>query len=455
MSDWKNVQYKNGKYRTSEGGGGGGSTFAGLDDVSFSDLQNGQVPKYNSTTQKWENADESGGGGTVTDVKVDGQSVVDPQTGAAEITMPNIPVQDVTVDGTSVVNQQGVAEITMPTPPTIPVTDVKVNGTSVVDGNKEAQIKSYKEVTQSEYNALPASKTSDDILYCIKDAGGADGFPPLIYSDEEREIGVWRDGKPLYQKTIIDTTSRSIGTNYLSTGISNIDNIAEIKGVISYGGNDYLLTIPFSDDPNSSISNSHIKFSSIYRSNGVITFYIGSDFTGANAVNKVIVTIQYTKTTDTPGSSIWTPFDVVNHKILNAYGQIVKSENYSNVSAVGGVTVNLSGNLAELDFCFQVTSAGGSANDFAWGLSVDKIRELNANIPNLKPIQGGNFFCTQSNQSSLVGYGSLMSPSVPDYKYWLPARLYTVNADIGGWPSSELYLGGYWFGRCYAEILQS
>ena len=63
MSDWKNVQYKDGKMRTGEGGGGGGSsTLAGLDDVSFDNLQNGQIPKYNSTTQKWENADESGGG---------------------------------------------------------------------------------------------------------------------------------------------------------------------------------------------------------------------------------------------------------------------------------------------------------------------------------------------------------------------------------------------------------
>jgi hypothetical protein len=60
---WKNVQYKNGKYKTSEGGGGA-SNFAELDDVSFSNLQNGQVPKYNSTTQKWENANESGGGHT-------------------------------------------------------------------------------------------------------------------------------------------------------------------------------------------------------------------------------------------------------------------------------------------------------------------------------------------------------------------------------------------------------
>lgn len=68
MSDWKNVQYKDGKMRTSSGGGGGGSsTFAGLDDVNFSNLENGQVAKYNSTTQKWENANESGGGGGITE----------------------------------------------------------------------------------------------------------------------------------------------------------------------------------------------------------------------------------------------------------------------------------------------------------------------------------------------------------------------------------------------------
>jgi hypothetical protein len=51
----------------SASGGGGSSTFAGLSDVDFTNLQNGQVPKYNSTTQKWENANESGGGGTVYD----------------------------------------------------------------------------------------------------------------------------------------------------------------------------------------------------------------------------------------------------------------------------------------------------------------------------------------------------------------------------------------------------
>ena len=72
----------------------------------------------------------------VQDVTVDGTSVLNAQ-GVAEITMPTIPVTDVEVDGSSVVNASGVAEITMPT---IPVTDVEVDGTSVLNAQGVAEI---------------------------------------------------------------------------------------------------------------------------------------------------------------------------------------------------------------------------------------------------------------------------------------------------------------------------
>ena len=45
------------------GGSSGGDTLAALTDVNVIGVTNGQVIKYNSTTQKWENDDESGGGG--------------------------------------------------------------------------------------------------------------------------------------------------------------------------------------------------------------------------------------------------------------------------------------------------------------------------------------------------------------------------------------------------------
>lgn len=38
-----------------QGGGGGSSTLAGLSDVSFTTLQNGQLMMYNNSTQKWYN----------------------------------------------------------------------------------------------------------------------------------------------------------------------------------------------------------------------------------------------------------------------------------------------------------------------------------------------------------------------------------------------------------------
>lgn len=56
--------------------GSGASSVSQLTDVDLTDLTNGQGLLYNSTTQKWENANIQGGGGDITDVQVDGVSVV-------------------------------------------------------------------------------------------------------------------------------------------------------------------------------------------------------------------------------------------------------------------------------------------------------------------------------------------------------------------------------------------
>ena len=41
------------KWENVNGGGGGSSTFAGLNDVNVTGVQNGDIARYNSTTQKW------------------------------------------------------------------------------------------------------------------------------------------------------------------------------------------------------------------------------------------------------------------------------------------------------------------------------------------------------------------------------------------------------------------
>lgn len=46
----------------------GSNSFAGLTDTDFTNLQNGQVPKYNSSTQKWENGTGGGGASALADL---------------------------------------------------------------------------------------------------------------------------------------------------------------------------------------------------------------------------------------------------------------------------------------------------------------------------------------------------------------------------------------------------
>lgn len=67
---WKNVQYENGKYRTSEGGGGGASALTDLDDVNISSPSQGEVLKYDANTQKWVNGADTAYPFTIVNGKV-------------------------------------------------------------------------------------------------------------------------------------------------------------------------------------------------------------------------------------------------------------------------------------------------------------------------------------------------------------------------------------------------
>ena len=99
----------------------------------------------------------------VQDVEVDGASVVDAD-GIAQITLPTVPVQDVEVDGASVVDADGIAQITLPVIPTIPVTDVEVNGSSVMSGTVANIVLIASDVSYDNTNSgYTASQTQDAI----------------------------------------------------------------------------------------------------------------------------------------------------------------------------------------------------------------------------------------------------------------------------------------------------
>ena len=88
----------------------------------------------------------------------------------------------------------------------------------------------YVELTQAEYNALTPQEKMNGKLYFIKDGQGEGGpsyFFPVIYSTEEREVGVWKDGKPLYQKTVMESVSST--ADIILDTITNAEHIRVLE----------------------------------------------------------------------------------------------------------------------------------------------------------------------------------------------------------------------------------
>ena len=177
------------------------------------------------------------------------------------------------------------------------VNDVLVNGVSVVDGNHDAQITSYKEVTQAQYDALPATKLTDGIAYFIKDAGGGGGGSSSHnYSTTEQVIGTWIDGKPIYECTFyVASASLSSGEYAISTGLSNIKKIINYSGFLSDGSRTY--TLPYER----LIEKESIRLMTRVNADGTVTMNIITGVGGSSVystVTDIYVTITYTKTTD-------------------------------------------------------------------------------------------------------------------------------------------------------------
>ena len=175
----------------------------------------------------------------------------------------------------------------------VTVTDDSQNGKTIVDiqggsGNQE--------VTLAEYIALPDTKLTDGKAYYIKDLNNdsVQGYPPLIYSDDEIEVGVWRDGKPLYQKTfVIGSLVNDSQWHRTAHNIANVDKVVYIDGVIMNTSN-----YSYSCNASRPTTNSGV----VIEANETYVTYMNN---WLNSPDKLYVTIRYTKTTDTPGSGIW------------------------------------------------------------------------------------------------------------------------------------------------------
>ena len=158
-------------------------------------------------------------------------------------------------------------------------------------------------------------------------------FQPVIYSTEEREIGVWTNGKPLYEKTIVDTLPSTTTSKDISLNISNIDNIISIKGIAIR-----------SDGATTQIEHARTDYTIWSMINGAKTV-LSINIKDSSYINQPVhFTVQYTKTTDVAGSGSWTPQGVpsvhysTDEQIIGTYlGDTLCQKTIHNVSITSGV----------------------------------------------------------------------------------------------------------------------
>lgn len=126
---------------------------------------------------------------------------------------------------------------------------------------------------------------------CIKQKQLEDKVDKLsTYSTEEQVIGTWIDGKILYRKTILYNGSMS-NDLIIKHGIENIYDVINVS-CIGRGDNSINRPIPtfYKDDFNT-------YNACLYDVRDTTLEIIMSDFF-ISYFNKIIITLEYTKTTD-------------------------------------------------------------------------------------------------------------------------------------------------------------
>ena len=170
-----------------------------------------------------------------------------------------------------------------------------------------------------------------------------------LYSTEERMIGQWIDGKPLYQKT------------YTNISISN-----EAANVVdsSFGTNNKLISFCVDFTGKDDTTNDKTRFGStlsdtLYIDGGSLLYYFSRSGTWWPVLNTANITIQYTKTTDSP-ISIGSDTDYsTEEKIVGTWidGKPLYQKTWTNITLASGDVnvISLGNNIS------QILSAQGFA----------------------------------------------------------------------------------------------
>lgn len=188
-----------------------------------------------------------------------------------------------------------------------------------LDGSKQEKLTPGENITIDEDNVISAVSggsnyglgIDNENLYLIED-GISDSIPlateemidnipingncintPMIYSTDEKKVGVWIDGKSIYQKTIHISSLQNTGIMTIDPQVNNLYEIIDFNGYcrpkdkVTFNTS-YTRSLPFVSSPSDGNS---IRIDSTYGLIRLFTYSNWSNYEGW-------LTIRYTKTTD-------------------------------------------------------------------------------------------------------------------------------------------------------------
>jgi hypothetical protein len=199
-------------------------------------------------------------------------------------------------------------------------TKAKFEGAYTTDNgtNDITNVAVMRTMKAMEYAQLTEAEKQGIIYVDDETTGTDDKFQPVIYSTEEREIGVWTDGKPLYEKTYVfdiddlvnGTISSSLMDGQFILDQLSYDMLEMVDAFFTnIGGQNSVKSNPV----NYANGDTYVRANIQYESNvQKYIIYFKLTYSVANLYSdrdylKFYFKIRYTKTPDTAGSGQWTP----------------------------------------------------------------------------------------------------------------------------------------------------
>lgn len=152
------------------------------------------------------------------------------------------------------------------------------------------------------------------------------------------------------------------------------------------------------------------------------------------------------------------PKSALTQRVYNARGEFFTAHAPGTTRGSGTATVHITPDgIAKVDYAVRITTSGTDQTMFSVGPSIEKMREINPNIPRIVALHGGVCTVYRDNQVdvSITGYGgSHDAVSTHDTVMWDVNRIYTAEGATGPWADTAFVEGHYIVGTCYGRVAE-